>query len=222
MHIKSCREIDSAVDEALKKHRNQVAKNSEEKKAAAVVAAQRELEAQLFPDNQMDVDMDFAVKYLFLFHFYFRVNLIFLQDDLLPIPSPLRSPSPPPRPSGWPVIKPACCVGIEMIYHPKQSFFPFTMRNPMKIRHQNLPQSFPRCRPYFVVKPTALEYIGSTIMASHLSFPTKTLQFLRSRTQFLSLMILPIHTQNLLGGLPSAHPVSHSSKMQTTTIFPLF
>lgn len=69
MHIKSCREIDSAVDEALKKHKNQVAKKSEEKKAAAVVAGQREMEAQMFPDNQMDVDMDLAVKNLYSFLF---------------------------------------------------------------------------------------------------------------------------------------------------------
>jgi hypothetical protein len=69
MHIKSCREIDSAVDEALKKHKSLVAKKSEEKKAAAVVAAQMELEAQTIPADQMDVDKDLEVKIpdLFLF-----------------------------------------------------------------------------------------------------------------------------------------------------------
>ena len=69
MHIKSCREIDSAVNEALKKHKNQVAKKTEDKKAAAVVAAQRDLDAQMFPENQMDVDMDSQVKYLYSFSF---------------------------------------------------------------------------------------------------------------------------------------------------------
>ena len=44
MHIKSCKEIDSAVDTALKKHKILTAKKVEDKKAA--IAAHRELVAQ--------------------------------------------------------------------------------------------------------------------------------------------------------------------------------
>ena len=56
MHIKSCKEIVSAVDTALKKHKIVTAKKAEEKKAA--IAAQRELASQasqILPDDQ---DMD--------------------------------------------------------------------------------------------------------------------------------------------------------------------
>jgi hypothetical protein len=63
MHIKSCREIDSAVDQALKKHKILTAKKSEEKKAA--IAAHRELAAHasqvLADDQDMDVDSDHEV-----------------------------------------------------------------------------------------------------------------------------------------------------------------
>lgn len=60
MHIKSCKEIDSAVDTALKKHKIFTAKRTEERKAA--FAAHRELLAkapQVLPNDQdMDVDSD--------------------------------------------------------------------------------------------------------------------------------------------------------------------
>jgi hypothetical protein len=58
MHIKSCREVNSAVDTTLKKHKILIAKKEKEK--AASIAAHRDLAAQasqMFPDDhEMDVD----------------------------------------------------------------------------------------------------------------------------------------------------------------------
>jgi hypothetical protein len=69
MHIKSCKEIVSAVDTALKKHKTLAVKRFEERKAAIALAAHnRELAAQalasaasqvpLSDDQDMDVDSD--------------------------------------------------------------------------------------------------------------------------------------------------------------------
>lgn len=84
MHIKSCKEIDSAVDIALKKHKILNAKKSEEKKIQiAAIAARRELAAQAsqnqyasssqeFPDDHdMDVDSDQEVTSSSSFAFLF-------------------------------------------------------------------------------------------------------------------------------------------------------
>lgn len=82
MHIKSCREIDSAVDTALKKHKILIAKKEKEK--AASIAARRDLAAQAsqtFPDDhEMDVDSNQEVQatsiicfYLLSYVFYYRI-----------------------------------------------------------------------------------------------------------------------------------------------------
>lgn len=110
MHIKSCKEIDSAVDKALKKHKTLTARKAEEKKAA--VAAHRELAeqaSQALPEDQMDVDSDRDSE-VFIFIFNFKFILHLLQDISLQKRPPLRSlsliisdsPTPPPRPSGRP------------------------------------------------------------------------------------------------------------------------
>jgi hypothetical protein len=70
LHIKSCKEINSAVENALKKHRILTTKKFEEKKAA--IAAQRELAAQaaqVMPDDQMNIDSDQKVQIILVFHF---------------------------------------------------------------------------------------------------------------------------------------------------------
>jgi hypothetical protein len=66
MHIKSCKEIISAVDTALKKHKTLAVKRFEERKTAIALAAHRELAAQasaasqvpLSDDQDMNVDSD--------------------------------------------------------------------------------------------------------------------------------------------------------------------
>lgn len=85
MHIKSCREIDSAVDRALKKHKILIAKKVEEKKAS--IAARRDLAAQasqaLADDQEMDVDSDqevwanicfYLLSYVFYRIFFRKIN----------------------------------------------------------------------------------------------------------------------------------------------------
>ena len=74
LHIKSCKDIDSAVNMALKKHKILTAKRTEEKKAA--IAARKELAAQRSEaDGPMDVDIhhDLEVRYRIstLFFSYF-------------------------------------------------------------------------------------------------------------------------------------------------------
>ena len=131
MHIKSCRDIDSAVDEALKKHKDLVAKKLEEKKAAAIAKTSP---PQAFPDDQMDVDMesDVNIQYSFLFlsfilHLYrilyHRYNPLWdrhrhlqgLQVDL--------------------VDEHAYHIATVMICHLKPLSSLISLRNPRKMRH---------------------------------------------------------------------------------------
>ena len=62
MHIKSCKEIDLAVDIALKKHKILNAKKSEEKKIQiAAIAARRELAAQASQNQYHPVAKNFQM-----------------------------------------------------------------------------------------------------------------------------------------------------------------
>jgi len=143
MHIKSCREVVSAVDEALKKHKTLIAKQAEEKKAAAVDAAQRELvvqtsQPQAFPDDHMDVDMDSEVKYMFsilFLSFILHLYRIFYQKF-----TPLRDRHRHLQGlQGGLVDEHAYRVATAMIYHLKRSLFLFNPRNRQKMRQQHHP-----------------------------------------------------------------------------------
>ena len=68
MHIKSCKDIDSAVNMALKKHKIVTAKRTEEKKAD--IAAQKELAAQpIDVDIHQDSEVWYRLPFLF-FNFF--------------------------------------------------------------------------------------------------------------------------------------------------------
>ena len=76
LHIKSCKEIEFAVNQALKKHWILTMKKVEEKKVAT--AAHRELASQAsqaLPDDQMNVDRGREVFFYPFIFFYFILCL---------------------------------------------------------------------------------------------------------------------------------------------------